>query len=38
MLNPISLVLTLIGRFIGWTGAKPRPRPDRLGRQGAQSD
>jgi hypothetical protein len=36
LLNPVSLVLALLGRFIKATGPKALPRPDRFGRQGAQ--
>jgi hypothetical protein len=35
MLNPIGLVLALLGRIIKWTTPKPTPRPDPRGRQGA---
>lgn len=36
MLNPLNLVFALLGRFIQWTGPKPRPLPDPRGRQGAE--
>jgi hypothetical protein len=34
MLNPLGLVLAILGRFIQWTAPKPKPLPDPHGRQG----
>jgi hypothetical protein len=35
LLNPVSLVLALLGRFIKATGPRALPHPDRYGSQGA---
>jgi hypothetical protein len=36
LLNPVSLVLALLGRFIEATSPNALPHPDRFGRQGAE--
>jgi hypothetical protein len=36
MLNPLNVVVALLGRFVQWTAPKPRPLPDPQGRQGLQ--
>jgi hypothetical protein len=35
LLNPVSLALALLGRFIKATGPKALPHPERFGSQGA---
>jgi hypothetical protein len=36
MFNPVSVVFSIVGRFIQWTAPKPLPLPDPDGRQGLQ--
>lgn len=36
MLNPLNVVVAVLGRFIEWAAPKPRPVPDPQGRQGLQ--